>query len=76
MSLDLNALKKSELHIHLEGSLEPDLMFRLAKRNGIALPYANVESLRAAYDFNNLQDFLDLYYRGARCSCRKKISTI
>ena len=66
MSLDLNALKKSELHIHIEGSLEPDLMFRLAKRNGIALPYANVESLRAAYDFNNLQDFLDLYYRGAQ----------
>lgn len=66
MSLDLNALKKSELHIHLEGSLEPDLMFRLAKRNGIALPYANVESLRAAYDFNNLQDFLDLYYSGAQ----------
>lgn len=66
MSLDLNALKKAELHIHLEGSLEPELMFRLAQRNGIALPYDSVESLRAAYDFQNLQDFLDLYYRGAQ----------
>ncbi len=61
MSLDLNALKKAELHIHLEGSLEPELMLRLAQRNGIALPYDSVEALRAAYDFGNLQDFLNLY---------------
>lgn len=66
MPLNLNALKKAELHIHLEGSLEPELMFKLAQRNGISLPYDNVETLRAAYDFNNLQDFLDLYYRGAQ----------
>lgn len=66
MPLDLNALKKAELHIHIEGSLEPELMFKLAQRNGITLPYDSVETLRAAYDFNNLQDFLDLYYRGAQ----------
>lgn len=66
MSLDLNALPKAELHIHLEGSLEPELMFKLARRNGIALPFKNVEALRAAYDFANLQEFLDLYYGGAQ----------
>lgn len=66
MSLDLNALPKAELHIHLEGSLEPELMFQLASRNGIQLPYEDVASLRAAYDFGNLQEFLDLYYRGAQ----------
>ncbi|WP_027896234.1 adenosine deaminase [Zestomonas thermotolerans] len=61
----LNALPKAELHIHLEGALEPELLFRLAERNGIALTWANVESLRAAYAFGNLQEFLDLYYQGA-----------
>ncbi len=61
----LNALPKAELHIHLEGALEPELLFRLAERNGIALPWADVESLRAAYAFGNLQEFLDLYYQGA-----------
>ncbi|MDK9559142.1 adenosine deaminase [Marinobacter sp. M216] len=66
MFLDLNALKKAELHIHLEGSLEPELMFRLAERNGIKLRYGSVEALRKAYDFGNLQDFLDLYYSGAQ----------
>lgn len=58
-------LPKAELHLHIEGSLEPELMFELAKRNGIALPYASVEALRAAYDFSDLQDFLDIYYQGA-----------
>jgi adenosine deaminase len=53
------------LHIHIEGSLEPELMFKLAARHGVALPYANVEALRAAYDFADLQSFLDLYYAGA-----------
>ena len=57
-------LPKSELHIHIEGSLEPELLFALAKRNGIRLPYASVEALRAAYAFTRLQDFLDLYYQG------------
>jgi adenosine deaminase len=58
-------LPKAELHLHIEGSLEPELMFALAARNGIALPFASVEAVRAAYDFSNLQDFLDIYYAGA-----------
>ena len=58
-------LPKVELHLHIEGTLEPELLFTLAKRNGVSLPYPDVESLRAAYEFNNLQSFLDLYYQGA-----------
>ena len=61
----LNALPKAELHLHLEGSLEPELLFALAERNRIALPWDDVETLRKAYAFNNLQEFLDLYYQGA-----------
>lgn len=61
----LNALPKAELHLHLEGSLEPELLFALAERNKIALPWNDVETLRKAYAFNNLQEFLDLYYQGA-----------
>jgi adenosine deaminase len=61
----LNALPKAELHLHLEGSLEPELLFALAERNKIALPWNDVEALRGAYAFNNLQEFLDLYYQGA-----------
>ena len=57
-------LPKAELHLHLEGSLEPEMMFELAKRNGVTLKYSSVEEIRAAYDFCNLQDFLDLYYQG------------
>ena len=57
-------LPKAELHIHIEGSLEPEMMFSLAQRNGVELPYANVEAIREAYQFNCLQDFLDLYYQG------------
>lgn len=57
-------LPKCELHIHIEGTLEPELMFALARRNGISLPYASVEELRRAYQFSNLQDFLDIYYQG------------
>src|SRR5215467_13989108 len=66
MPLDtlINRLPKCELHIHIEGSLEPELMFALAQRNGIKLPYASVEAVRQAYQFSNLQDFLDIYYRG------------
>lgn len=56
---------KAELHLHIEGSLEPELMFALAERNGIAIPYASVDDVRAAYAFSNLQDFLDIYYAGA-----------
>ena len=58
-------MPKAELHIHIEGSLEPELMFALARRNGVALPYASVEALRAAYAFTDLQSFLDIYYAGA-----------
>lgn len=61
----LAALPKAELHIHIEGSLEPELIFQLAQRNGVALPYASVEELRRAYAFTNLQSFLDIYYAGA-----------
>jgi adenosine deaminase len=61
----LRAMPKAELHIHIEGSLEPELIFRLAQRNGIALPYASIEALRAAYAFTDLQSFLDIYYAGA-----------
>jgi adenosine deaminase len=64
MSL-LRAAPKAELHVHIEGSLEPELIFELAKRNQVTLPYANVEALRAAYAFTNLQSFLDVYYAGA-----------
>jgi adenine deaminase len=60
----IRRLPKCELHIHIEGSLEPELMFALARRNGISLPYASVEALHEAYRFRNLQDFLDLYYQG------------
>jgi adenine deaminase len=61
----LRRMPKAELHIHIEGSLEPELMFALAARNGVKLPYANVGELRRAYDFSNLQSFLDIYYAGA-----------
>ena len=61
----LAAMPKAELHIHIEGSLEPELIFQLAQRNGVALPYASVEDLRRAYAFSNLQSFLDIYYAGA-----------
>jgi adenosine deaminase len=60
----IKRLPKCELHIHIEGSLEPELMFALARRNGIRLRYPSVEALRQAYQFRNLQDFLDIYYQG------------
>jgi adenosine deaminase len=60
----IQRLPKCELHIHIEGSLEPELMFALARRNGVSLPYASVEALRRAYQFRSLQDFLDIYYQG------------
>lgn len=61
----IRGLPKAELHIHIEGSLEPELIFELARRNGVALPYPDVEALRAAYAFTDLQSFLDIYYAGA-----------
>lgn len=69
MKTDLAAfiagLPKAELHVHIEGSLEPELMFALAERNGVSISFANVDEVRAAYHFSNLQDFLDIYYAGA-----------
>jgi adenosine deaminase len=61
----LRAMPKAELHIHIEGSLEPELIFALAQRNGVTLPYASVDALRRAYAFTDLQSFLDIYYAGA-----------
>jgi adenosine deaminase len=61
----LRTMPKAELHIHIEGSLEPELIFKLAARNGVALAYPTVEALRAAYAFSDLQSFLDIYYAGA-----------
>ena len=66
MRSPLTSLPKAELHIHIEGSLEPEMMVALAQRNGIKLPYDSVEAVRAAYQFENLQSFLDLYYAGAQ----------
>src|SRR5437868_9049586 len=60
----IRGLPKAELHMHLEGSLEPELMFRLAARNGVSLPYRSEAELRAAYRFRDLQSFLDVYYAG------------
>jgi adenine deaminase len=62
----LREMPKAELHIHIEGSLEPELMFEIAGRNGIALKYASVEEARRAYDFSDLQSFLDVYYEATR----------
>lgn len=61
----LQQMPKAELHIHIEGSLEPELIFKLARRNGVSLPFSSVEALRDAYAFRDLQSFLDIYYAGA-----------
>ena len=60
----ISKIPKAELHLHIEGTLEPELFFRLAIRNGIEIPYSSVDELRNAYQFNCLQDFLDIYYQG------------
>jgi adenosine deaminase len=65
LSQFIAGLPKAELHLHIEGSLEPELMFELGQRNKVALPFKSVEEVRAAYSFSNLQDFLDIYYQGA-----------
>lgn len=61
----IRGLPKAELHLHIEGSLEPEQMFEFARRNGVELPFKTVDEVRAAYAFSNLQDFLDIYYQGA-----------
>jgi adenosine deaminase len=68
----LRSMPKAELHIHIEGSLEPELIFKLARRNGVALPHTGVDALRAAYAFGDLQSFLDLYYAGAAVLCKEE----
>lgn len=65
MDAFIRGIPKAELHIHIEGSLEPEMMLNLAERNGIILPYQSVEEIRLAYQFQNLQSFLDLYYAGS-----------
>jgi adenosine deaminase len=62
----IQQIPKAELHLHIEGTLEPELMMSLAQRNGVAIPYANVDEIRNAYEFSDLQSFLDIYYAGAQ----------
>lgn len=61
----IRALPKAELHVHIEGTFEPELMFEIAQRNHIDIPYQSVEEIKQAYNFHNLQSFLDIYYAGA-----------
>ena len=72
MDAYLRDILKAELHMHLEGSLEPELMFEMARRNGVTLPYASVEAVRQAYVFGSLQSFLDIYYAGCRVLLREQ----
>ncbi len=66
LNIFIASIPKVELHLHIEGSLEPEMLFDLAKRNAIALPFASAAEVRQAYNFSNLQDFLDIYYQGMR----------
>ena len=68
----IKKLPKAELHLHIEGSLEPELMFKLAKRNKIEIPFKNVGEVKSAYNFNNLQSFLDIYYNGTNVLINKQ----
>ena len=61
----IDGLPKAELHLHIEGTLEPEMLFSLAERNGVAIPFSSVDAVREAYSFSCLQDFLDIYYQGA-----------
>src|ERR1700674_1392294 len=65
MQTFIRGIPKAELHIHIEGSLEPEMVFQLAGKHGVALDYPSVEALRQAYSFQDLQSFLDIYYAGA-----------
>lgn len=62
----IHTLPKVELHLHIEGTLEPAMMLALAQRNQVSLPYQTIEQIEAAYEFDDLQSFLDLYYQGAQ----------
>jgi len=66
MEAFIHGIPKAELHIHIEGALEPELMLELAAKNSIDLPFASVSDVRRAYDFKDLQSFLDIYYQGAQ----------
>ena len=68
----IQKLPKAELHLHIEGSLEPELMFKLAKRNNVEIPYKTIEDIKEAYNFTNLQSFLDIYYAGANVLLTKQ----
>ena len=68
----INNLPKAELHLHIEGTFEPELMFEIAQRNQIKIPFASVEEIKDAYQFNCLQDFLDIYYQGANVLIKEK----
>ena len=61
----IKKIPKAELHLHIEGSLEPELMFELGKRNKIEIPFKSVDEIRSAYNFHDLQSFLDIYYQGS-----------
>jgi adenosine deaminase len=65
LAIFIEKIPKAELHVHIEGTFEPELMFEIAKRNRIEIPYKSVDEIRDAYEFSNLQDFLDIYYAGA-----------
>ena len=65
MASNIRSIPKAELHVHIEGTLEPEMAFEQAKRNGVDLPFASIEALRAAYEFTDLQSFLDIYYQAA-----------
>ena len=66
MEAFIRNIPKAELHLHIEGTLEPELMFAIGERNGITLPFGTVEEVKQAYEFTNLQEFLDIYYAGAK----------
>jgi len=72
----IRGIPKAELHLHIEGSLEPEQMFEFSRRNKVAMPFRSVEEVRDAYAFSNLQDFLDIYYQGANVLRRKRTSAI
>jgi adenosine deaminase len=68
-------IPKAELHLHIEGTFEPELMFEIAQRNKVEIPYQSVEEVKKAYQFSCLQDFLDIYYAGASVLLYEKIFT-
>ena len=62
----INKTPKTELHLHIEGTLEPEHMFELAKRNKVSIPFKNIEEVKSAYNFSNLDSFLNIYYQGSK----------